>query len=188
MQEKAKKSLLILSGMFCDYFNPKDQTYCKRLQVLCPEHNPDPKFLDDEVCGYPIQKEIFAKPTEFCRLSKKCCQPHVFWEKLRRAEIDMERVRQWMKVDELLEQERVVKAAMSNRAGVLGLLLHSTFNHELDDRYKAAQEAQRAKIAAQAKAKQAAQTMGTNSNASVSKQHNLGKVSSFNKTCNYQYL
>ena len=156
---------LILIGMFCDYYNPKEETYCKRLQVLCPEHNPDPKFLDDEVCGYPIQKEVFAKPTEFCRLSKKRCQPHVFWEKLRRAEIDMERVRQWMKVDELLEQERAVKASMSSRAGVLGLLLHSTFNHELDDRFKAAQQAQqladaqRAQLAAQAKAKQAAQIM-----------------------------
>ena len=147
--------------MFCDYYNPKEETYCKRLQVLCPEHNPDPKFLEDEVCGYPIQKEVFSKPTEFCRLSKKRCQPHVFWEKLRRAEIDMERVRQWMKVDELLEQERAVKASMSSRAGVLGLLLHSTFNHELDDRFKAAQqlaEAQRAQLV-QAKAKQAAQMM-----------------------------
>lgn len=38
---------------------------------------------------------------------------------------------QWMKVDELLEQERMVKSAMSSRAGVLGLLLHSTYNHEL---------------------------------------------------------
>merc|ERR1712203_1206038 len=142
--------------MFCDYFNPKDQTFCKRLQVLCPEHNKD-QLAEDEVCGYPLQQEVFGKPVAFCRLSQKKCQQHSFWEKFRRAEIDMERVRNWMKVDELIEQERIVKAAMSNRAGVLGLLLHSTFNHELDDRYKAAQEAQRAKIAAQAKAKQAAQ-------------------------------
>ena len=167
------------AGMFCDYYNPKEETYCKRLQVLCPEHNPDPKFLDDEVCGYPIQKIIFAKPTEFCRLSKKRCQPHVFWEKLRRAEIDMERVRQWMKVDELLEQERAVKASMSSRAGVLGLLLHSTFNHELDDRFKAARqlaEAQRAQAEAQTKAKQAAQNMMTNKPKIIAKQHTAVKV------------
>jgi len=131
------------------------------------------------------KKKIFAKPTEFCRLSKKCCQPHVFWEKLRRAEIDMERVRQWMKVDELLEQERIVKAAMSNRAGVLGLLLHSTFNHELDDRYKAAQEAQRAKIAAQAKAKQAAQMMASNQNKIMSNQLSVDNhISSSNQMVN----
>ena len=165
--------------MFCDYYNPKEDTYCKRLQVLCPEHNPDPKFFDDEVCGYPIQKEVFAKPTEFCRLSKKRCQPHVFWEKLRRAEIDMERVRNWMKVDELLEQERAVKASMSNRAGVLGLLLHSTFNHELDDRFKAAQqlaEAQRAQLAAQSKAKEAAQMVAAQQAKVVAKQQAISKV------------
>ena len=82
----------------------------------------------------------------------------------------MERVRQWMKVDELLEQERAVKASMSNRSGVLGLLLHSTFNHELDDRFKAAAEAQRAQLAAQAKAKQAAHLMAVENPASAIQQ------------------
>lgn len=53
------------------------------------------------------------------------------WEKLRRAEIDMERVRQWLKIDELVEQERQIRSNMSTRAGVLALMLHSTYNHEL---------------------------------------------------------
>ncbi len=35
--------------MFCDYFNKKEQSYCKRLKVLCTEHNPDPKIGDEEV-------------------------------------------------------------------------------------------------------------------------------------------
>ena len=131
--------------MFCDYYNPKEGTYCKRLQVLCPEHNSDEKKVprDDEVCGYPIQKEVFDKPSEFCRASKRACQAHYSWEKLRRAELDMERVKQWMKVDELLDQERQVRAAMSNRAGVLGLLLHSTYNHEIEERMRNAQGHQR---------------------------------------------
>jgi COMPASS component SPP1 len=130
--------------MFCDFYNPKEGTYCKRLQVLCPEHNPDEKRVpkDDEVCGYPLQKEIFGQTTEFCRVAKRACQAHYCWEKLRRAELDMERVKQWMKVDELLEQERQVRGAMSNRAGVLGLLLHSTFNHEQDGRMRNSQQQQ----------------------------------------------
>ena len=41
---------------------------------------------------------------------------------------------QWMKVDEVVEQERVIKAALSSRAGVLGLLLHSTKDHEKEER------------------------------------------------------
>merc|ERR1711860_93371 len=142
--------------MFCDFFNPKDETYCKRLQVLCPEHNPDNKQpAEDEVCGYPVKRKLFEapygqQPVAFCRLSKKKCQVHAFWEKLRRAEIDMERVRQWMKVDELIEQERVVKTSMSSRAGVLALLLHSTFNHEHEAFQGAAAEKAQKAAAAQA--------------------------------------
>ena len=40
------------------------------------------------------------------RRSKKECNEHFSWEKLRRAELDMDRVRQWLKLDELLEKER----------------------------------------------------------------------------------
>ena len=46
-----------------------------RLQVLCHEHNPDEKKAprDDEVCGYPIEKEILGKTgkdgEEFCQSS-----------------------------------------------------------------------------------------------------------------------
>ena len=43
----------------------------------------------------------------------------------------MERVRCWMKLDELMEKERQEKDCMSRRAGVLNLMLHSTFNHEV---------------------------------------------------------
>ena len=86
------KTMIDDDRLFCDYFNPKDQTFCKRLQVLCPEHNKD-QLAEDEVCGYPIQNQVFGKPVEFCRLSQKKCQQHSFWEKLRRAEIDMVRMR-----------------------------------------------------------------------------------------------
>lgn len=29
--------------LFCDVYNTQSKTYCKRLQVLCPEHSRDPK-------------------------------------------------------------------------------------------------------------------------------------------------
>lgn len=37
---------------------------------------------------------------------------------------------QWMLLDDLFEQERHIRAAMANRAGVLGLLLHQTIDHD----------------------------------------------------------
>ena len=53
----------------------------------------------------------------------------------------MERVRCWMKLDELMEQERQEKESLSRRAGVLNLMLHSTFNHEIMEKVLKMQKA-----------------------------------------------
>uniref|UniRef100_A0A3Q4MIG1 CXXC-type zinc finger protein 1 n=1 Tax=Neolamprologus brichardi TaxID=32507 RepID=A0A3Q4MIG1_NEOBR len=115
--------------LFCDVYNPQSKTYCKRLQVLCPEHSRDPK-VSDEVCGCPLVKDVFEPTGEFCRVSKRKCNKHYCWEKLRRAEVDLERVRVWYKLDELFEQERNLRTAMTNRAGLLALMLHQTIQHD----------------------------------------------------------
>ncbi|XP_050672022.1 CXXC-type zinc finger protein 1-like isoform X2 [Leptidea sinapis] len=127
-------------SMFCDYYNATNGTYCKRLRVMCPEHFKDPKVSDTDVCGCPLVRNTFKLTGEFCRAPKKSCLKHYQWEKLRRAEIDMERVRQWLKLDELVEQERSIRLAMASRAGVLGLMLHSTYNHEVMERITKANE------------------------------------------------
>ncbi|XP_023014579.1 CXXC-type zinc finger protein 1 [Leptinotarsa decemlineata] len=127
------------NNMFCDFYNPVSRTYCKRLRVLCPEHCKDPKIGDFEVCGCPLVINVFSPTGEFCRAPKKSCTKHYVWEKLRRAEVDLERVRQWLKMDELLEKERQIRTSMANRAGVLALMLHRTYNHELMERITKAQ-------------------------------------------------
>ncbi|XP_041129583.1 CXXC-type zinc finger protein 1b isoform X1 [Polyodon spathula] len=116
--------------LFCDVYNPQSKTYCKRLQVLCPEHSRDPKVPADEVCGCPLVRDVFEPTGEFCRVAKRKCNKHYCWEKLRRAEVDLERVRVWYKLDELFEQERNVRTAMTNRAGLLALMLHQTIQHD----------------------------------------------------------
>ncbi|KAG7520573.1 CXXC-type zinc finger protein 1-like [Solea senegalensis] len=116
--------------LFCDVYNPHSKTYCKRLQVLCPEHSRDPKVPADEVCGCPLVKDVFEPTGDFCRVSKRKCNKHYCWEKLRRAEVDLERVRVWYKLDELFEQERNLRTAMTNRAGLLALMLHQTIQHD----------------------------------------------------------
>uniref|UniRef100_A0A8C4QH11 CXXC-type zinc finger protein 1 n=1 Tax=Eptatretus burgeri TaxID=7764 RepID=A0A8C4QH11_EPTBU len=118
------------SRLFCDVYNSQSKTYCKRLQVLCPEHSKDPKVPADEVCGCPLVRNVFELAGEFCRLPKRKCNRHYCWEKLRRAEVDLERVRVWYKLDELFEQERNVRTAMANRAGLLALMLHQTIQHD----------------------------------------------------------
>ncbi|XP_017099623.2 CXXC-type zinc finger protein 1 [Drosophila bipectinata] len=121
------------NNMFCDFYNQASKTYCKRLRVLCPEHSKDPKVLDTDVCGSPLVNNVFNPTGEFCRAPKKNCFKHYAWEKIRRAEIDLERVRQWLKMDDLMEQERTLRQQLTSRANLLGLMLHSTYNHEVMD-------------------------------------------------------
>lgn len=160
--------------------------YLKYCQTLKSKWNPDiwewetqrlQRLLSglqvpvDEVCGCPLVKNVFELTGEFCRVSKRKCNKHYNWEKLRRAEVDLERVRvvsrlsrcdvgglvfilrvtgyvksqtirnffvafgcffvpQWYKLDELFEQERNVRTAMTNRAGLLALMLHQTIQHD----------------------------------------------------------
>ncbi|XP_005105514.1 CXXC-type zinc finger protein 1 isoform X2 [Aplysia californica] len=118
------------NSMFCDFYNPQQKMYCKRLKILCPEHTKEPKVNPDAVCGCPIPVNLFTEGDVLCRAPKRKCVKHFCWEKLRRAEIDMQRLRQWMKLDDLFEQERNIRMAMSNRMGVLGLMLHQTVDHD----------------------------------------------------------
>lgn len=67
---------------------------------------------------------VFDLTGEFCRAPKKSCLKHYCWEKLRRAEIDMERVRQVKYVAVLLlmlpekqESTRSVSIATGLQAG-----------------------------------------------------------------------
>ncbi|XP_037074542.1 CXXC-type zinc finger protein 1-like [Pollicipes pollicipes] len=133
-------------NMFCDFYNAANRTYCKRLRVLCPEHSKNPKVSDDEVCGCPLVADVFTSIGQFCRAPKKKCLKHFSWEKLRRAELDMERVRWAMKMDELLEQERQCRQSMANRAGVLALMLHSTFDHDVMEKVQSQQKKMASKV------------------------------------------
>ncbi|NWI13561.1 CXXC1 protein, partial [Crypturellus soui] len=80
--------------------------------------------------GCPLVRDVFELTGDFCRVPKRRCHRHYCWEKLRRAEVDLERVRVWSQLDELFEQERNVRAAMTNRAGLLALMLHQTIQHD----------------------------------------------------------
>ena len=95
--------------MVCDFYNPDNRTYCKRLRAICPEHTKDKVVGDTDLCGAPLVKNLFKQTGEICRVLKKDCSAHYCWEKLRRAELDLDRVRQWVKLDELMDQERQVE-------------------------------------------------------------------------------
>ena len=72
--------------------------YCKRLKVMCPEHEKEKKVSDDEVCGCPLPKKVELEDADvtvndICLAPKRTCSVHFKWEKLRRAQIDLEKLR-----------------------------------------------------------------------------------------------
>lgn len=117
-----------IDNLFCDVYNSHQKTYCKRLRVLCPEHTKEVKIGDQEVCGFPLVTNVFEETGTFCRYLKKKCNKHFSWEKIRRALIDMERVQQWLRVDDLYEKEQRLRYAIESRGGVLSLMLHQTLS------------------------------------------------------------
>jgi len=116
-------------NLFCDTYNAQQGSYCKRLRVLCPEHTKDRKIGPDEVCGCPLNEKKGKEVTEFCRAPKRKCTKHYYWDKLRRAEIDLKRLHEWWKLEEGLEQERAIEKSINSRGGIVGILLHQTIDH-----------------------------------------------------------
>ena len=41
------------TNIFCDKYDAAEQTYCKRLRVLCPEHTKEPKVLTEMMIKFP---------------------------------------------------------------------------------------------------------------------------------------
>ncbi len=106
--------------MFCDFYNMQTKMYCKRLKVMCPEHEKEKKvnfnFIhykynnnnyyyyyyysmikvnENEVCGCPLpnQKNLLTDSNDICLAPKRTCSIHFKWEKMRRAHIDLEKLR-----------------------------------------------------------------------------------------------
>ena len=52
------------------------------------------KISASDVCGCPLVTNVFEETGDFCRASKRRCLKHYSWEKLRRAEIDLQRIQQ----------------------------------------------------------------------------------------------
>lgn len=52
------------------------------------------QVADDEICGCPLTIQPLTDTEELCKNAKKHCTDHFKWERLRRAEIDADKVRQ----------------------------------------------------------------------------------------------
>uniref|UniRef100_A0A3Q0KQ35 CXXC-type zinc finger protein 1 n=1 Tax=Schistosoma mansoni TaxID=6183 RepID=A0A3Q0KQ35_SCHMA len=123
-----QKEQIMGTPLFCDAYDSQARAYCKRLRVVC-EHYKEPKLPADTVCGSPLVHNVFEETGEFCCVPRNKCTKHFGWERLRRAKIDLERYRCLIQMDELMQEEQKLRRAISQRGGVLGILLHQTIDH-----------------------------------------------------------
>lgn len=102
------------------------------MRVICPEHYKEPKIDDNDICASPLNANTPLDRFDaslVCLAPKKLCLKHYKWDKIRHALIDMERLGQLLKLDELFEEQKSLKATTAARGGVLSLMLHHTVKH-----------------------------------------------------------
>ncbi|CBY31474.1 unnamed protein product [Oikopleura dioica] len=122
--------------LFCDFFNLKTGTFCKRLKVMCPEHYNDAKVLDDnEVCGCPLVTQgndffdLQIEKINYCLLSKKACKKHYLWDKFYRAANDVSRVRALTKMMEISKEMYSIKSMIQARKSAVLRMFNETIRH-----------------------------------------------------------
>lgn len=131
------------TNIFCDKFDAAQHTYCKRLRVLCPEHTKDPKIGPKDVCGCPLDPLFPASHhtvSRFCQQPKRTCTRHYSWEKVRRAEIDQEKLNLFLKLEDVGDQIRMYEWHIQHRGSLMAQLLHRTIDHSREREREAEEE------------------------------------------------
>uniref|UniRef100_A0A0R3RV66 CXXC-type zinc finger protein 1 n=1 Tax=Elaeophora elaphi TaxID=1147741 RepID=A0A0R3RV66_9BILA len=135
----ANKSQVNPYNIFCEQFNKANNTFCKRLRVLCSEHY---KCTDDptKVCGYPFawSKSEFRPVIKtfenmqallqkgFCHLPRKNCLQHHNWVQNAMGLVDVELLNLLIKLDEWFEKKRTLQVSETMRGDVLSLFCNKT--------------------------------------------------------------
>ncbi|XGW25960.1 hypothetical protein V3C99_006959, partial [Haemonchus contortus] len=124
-------------NLFCEAYNKLNNTYCKRVRVICAEHYKGELENELQVCAYPKAwsegksltfAEMFEhgadllKDQGFCCAPRKECTQHHRWVQVLVGTIECERMNLLTRLDELLERRKVVSVGMSTRGDVISLL------------------------------------------------------------------
>ena len=80
---------------------------------------------------HELSKEAMQRlSTEACRARRADCSRHFMWERLRRALLDLQRIRLWQTLDEIGDAERAIANGMLCRNSLLAVLLHTRIDHQ----------------------------------------------------------
>ncbi|EJW80274.1 hypothetical protein WUBG_08816, partial [Wuchereria bancrofti] len=134
-------------NIFCEQFNKANNTFCKRLRVLCSEHYKSTENAT-KVCGYPFawNKNKFRSVIKtfddmqallqegFCHCPRKNCLQHHNWVQNAMGLIDVELLNLLIKLDEWFEKKTTLQVSETMRGDVLSLFCDKTvrFNTSVD--------------------------------------------------------
>ncbi|VDN01054.1 unnamed protein product [Thelazia callipaeda] len=140
------KSTVNPYDLFCEQFNKANNTYCKRLRVLCSEHY-KPSEDVTKVCGYPFswsksEHRPVIKAFEnldgllregFCYQRRKDCLQHHNWIQNALGLISVEMLNLLIKLDEWFERKRALNVMETMRGDVLSLLCNKTVRCDVSE-------------------------------------------------------
>lgn len=113
--------------LYCHQQDKKSKRYCMNLECACPQHT---NWLSDkdEVCGCPLKiMQKLVPDGNYCLELKKDCTQHYHWDKFRLAQINVERVQAFTKLDVVNDQIMKVRRNLEDTyGGVVGVMLHNT--------------------------------------------------------------
>ncbi|PAV75322.1 hypothetical protein WR25_00940 [Diploscapter pachys] len=125
------------SNLFCEAFNKVNNTYCKRLRVICAEHYKSELENQLKVCGYPKawtqcdsaspealfeRGELGMLKEGYCDTERKKCLQHHRWVQAMLATLETDRLYVLTKMDEIFEKRRAVESF--GKPDVLSLMLN----------------------------------------------------------------
>lgn len=119
--------------LYCNHQDKKTKRYCMNIEGACPLHS-SWNCGKDEVCGCPLN--IMQKLTpdgNYCTEFKKHCTQHYHWDRFRLAQLNMQRVQAFGRLDVINERVKSLETIIEDSyGGVVGIMLHRTIDHEVD--------------------------------------------------------
>lgn len=118
--------------LYCQFQDKKTKRYCMHIESACPQHS---NWLSDkdEVCACPLNIGHKLIPDgNYCLELRKDCKQHYHWDKFYLAQMNMQRVHAFSRLDAVIERKKLVKARLDDTyGGIVGVMLHNTLDHSV---------------------------------------------------------
>lgn len=123
--------------LYCNILDKKSKRYCMHIKSACPQHS-NWSGEKDEVCGCPLNiMQTLVPDGHYCLELKRDCGLHYHWDKFRLAQMNMDRVHAYTRLDLIRDRIRIASANLADTyGGVVGVMLHNTVDHQDDLDYK----------------------------------------------------